>query len=65
MMNQFAWSQDKVLSRWIRDSRLDGFGKVIAAVQPDDTAKIELLTKFRSTAMAAMGNLQKLAATGS
>ncbi len=65
MMNQFAWSLDKALSRWIRDSRLDGFGKVIAAVKPDDAAKVELLTKFRSTAMAAMVNLQKLAATGS
>ncbi|UVO55548.1 NAD(P)-binding protein [Sphingomonas sp. SUN039] len=65
MMNQFAWSQDKALSRWIRDSRLDGFGKVIAAVKPEDTEKVELLTRFRSTAMAAMVNLQKLTATGS
>jgi hypothetical protein len=65
MANQFAWSQDKALSRWIRDSRLDGFGKVIAAVKPGDADKIALLTKFRSTAMAAMVNLQKLAATGS
>lgn len=64
MMNQFAWSQDKVLSRWIRDSRLDGFGKVVAAVKPEDTEKVELLTRFRSTAMAAMVNLQKLAAVG-
>jgi hypothetical protein len=65
MMNQYAWSQDKVLSRWIRNSRLDGFGKVIAAVAPDDHEKLALLGKFRSTAMAAMANLQKLAATGS
>jgi len=65
MMNQFAWSQDKVLSRWIRNSRLDGFGKVIAAVKPDDAEKIELLTRLRSTAVAALMNLQKLAATGS
>ena len=64
MMNQFAWSQDKTLSRWIRSSRLDGFGKVIAAVKPDDQAKLALLGKFRSTAMAAMVNLQTLAATG-
>jgi NAD(P)-binding Rossmann-like domain len=62
MMNQFAWSQDKDLSRWIRNSRLDGFGKVIAAVDPGDTEKVELLTRFRSNAMAAMVNLQKLAA---
>jgi NAD(P)-binding Rossmann-like domain len=62
MMNQFTWSQDKTLSRWIRSSRLDGFGKVIAAVSPEDTEKIELLNKFRANAMAAMVNLQKLAA---
>lgn len=62
MMNQFTWSQDKTLSRWIRSSRLDGFGKVIAAVDPGDTDKVELLTRFRSNAMAAMANLQKLAA---
>jgi NAD(P)-binding Rossmann-like domain len=62
MMNQFTWSQDKTLSRWIRNSRLDGFGKVIAAVDPGDTEKIELLTRFRTSAMAAMVNLQKLAA---
>jgi hypothetical protein len=62
MMNQFTWSQDKTLSRWIRNSRLDGFGKVIAAVDPGDTDKVELLTRFRSNAMAAMVNLQKLAA---
>ncbi len=64
MMNQHAWGQDKELSRWIRDSRLDGFGKVIAAVTPDDHEKLALLGKFRSTAMAAMVNLQKLAAIG-
>jgi hypothetical protein len=61
MMNQFTWGQDKALSRWIRNSRLDGFGKVIAAVGPGDTEKVELLNKFRSNAMAAMVNLQKLA----
>jgi hypothetical protein len=62
MMNQFAWSQDKTLNRWIRNSRLDGFGKVIAAIDPGDTDKIELLNRLRSNAMAAMVNLQKLAA---
>jgi NAD(P)-binding Rossmann-like domain len=62
MMNQFTWSQDKTLNRWIRNSRLDGFGKVIAAVEPGDTEKVELLDRFRSNAMAAIVNLQKLAA---
>ena len=31
MMNQFAWSQDKALRTWIHNSRLDGFGKIIAS----------------------------------
>ncbi len=60
MMNQFAWMQDKKLGKWIRGSRLDGFGKIIAAVNPDDTEKQALLMKFRNNAMGAMANLHKL-----
>jgi NAD(P)-binding Rossmann-like domain len=62
MMNQMAWMQDKRLSKWIRNCRLDGFGKVIAAISPDDTEKMAILAEFRGNAMAAMGNLQRLAA---
>jgi hypothetical protein len=60
MMNQFGWMQDQKLGKWIRGSRLDGFGKIIAAVNPDDTEKQALLMKFRGNAMAAMANLQRL-----
>ena len=62
MMNQFRWSQDRNLRDWIRTSRLDGFGKVIAAVEPDDTEKQAVLAKFQTHGLAAMANLQKLAA---
>jgi hypothetical protein len=62
MMNQMAWMQDAKLGKWIRDSRLDGFGKVIAAVSPDDQEKQAVLGAFRAHAMAAMGNLHKLSA---
>ena len=62
MMNQFQWMQDPGLSKWIRSSRLDGFGKVIAAVPADDPEKQALLLKFRNNAMGAMMNMQKLAA---
>lgn len=61
MKNQMAWSQDKQLSKWIRASRLDGFGKVIAAIDPNDTEKQEILLKLRSNAMGAMMNLHRLA----
>jgi hypothetical protein len=60
MMNQLAWSQDPKLRDWIRESRLDGFGKVIAAVDPTDMKKVAILKKFRSLAMPAAANLTKL-----
>ena len=61
MKNQMAWTQDKHLSKWIRASRLDGFGKVIAAIDPNDTEKQEILFKLRGNAMGAMMNLHRLA----
>ncbi len=61
MKNQMAWMQDKGLSKWIRASRLDGFGKVIAAIGPGDAEKQEILLKFRNNAMGAMMNLHRLA----
>ena len=60
MMNQLAWSQDPKLRDWIRESRLDGFGKVIAAVDPTDMAKVAILKKFRQFSMPAAANLTKL-----
>jgi NAD(P)-binding Rossmann-like domain len=60
MMNQFHWSQDKVLRNWIRDSRLDGFGKLIASADPADEAKQAILLKLKECAMAAMANIPKL-----
>jgi hypothetical protein len=60
MMNQLAWSQDPKLREWIRESRLDGFGKVIAAVDPNDQDKVGVLKKFRKFAMPAAANLTKM-----
>jgi hypothetical protein len=65
MMNQHLWSQDEKLRTWIRDSRLDGFGKVIAGVEKTDTSKLAVLAKFKTNAMAAMGNIPKLMAGAS
>lgn len=62
MMNQFQWSQDKVVGKWITESRLDGFGKMIFGVAPDDEEKQAILVQFRTNAMAAMGNIPKLMA---
>ena len=62
MMNQFHWSQDKVLRAWIRESRLDGFGKLIASADPSDEAKQAILLRLKEGAMAAMGNMKQLMA---
>lgn len=62
MMNQAQWSQDKTLRDWMRASRLDGFGKVMASADRNDLEKMAILDKLRSQAMAAMGNMPKLLA---
>ena len=62
MMNQFAWGQDKALRSWIHNSRLDGFGKVMASVDPADLEKLAILEKFKNYARAAAGNISKLMA---
>ena len=60
MANQAQWSQDKQLRQWVRNSRLDGFGKMVSEVDPTDTAKLALLARLRQSAMAAMVNLPNL-----
>ena len=62
MMNQFAWGQDKALRNWIHGSRLDGFGKVIAAIDPQDTPRMAILERFKSNAKAAIANIPRLMA---
>ncbi|MGY1702734.1 NAD(P)-binding protein [Geodermatophilus sp. SYSU D00766] len=61
MWNQFHWSQDRELRRWIRGSRLDGFSKLVTAVDRDDEHRQAVLARFREQAVAAMGNLPRLA----
>lgn len=62
MMNQFQWSQEEKIGKFLLESRLDGFGKMIFGIPPDDADKQAVLEAFRANAMAAMGNLPKLIA---
>ena len=57
-MNQALWGQNKALRLWMREQRLDGFSKLVSQVDPDDTAKIDILNRMRAAAMPAMGKLQ-------
>lgn len=57
-MNQALWGQNKPLRQWMRESRLDGFSKLVSTVDPDDTPKVEILNRMRAAALPAMGKLQ-------
>ena len=62
MRNQLHWGQDKDLRQWIRNSRLDGFGKIIAGIDAQDTHKQAIVARMREQAAAAAVNLPKLMA---
>jgi len=62
MMNQFRWSQDKALRQWIRNARLDGFGKMVAELDKADTDRQATMARLRTNSMAAMSNMPKLIA---
>jgi hypothetical protein len=64
MGNQFHWGQDKELRKWIRESRLDGFGKLMTGADPQDVEKQTIMARLKEQAGAAMANLPKLIAAG-
>ena len=59
MRNQFTWSQDKTLNRWIRSNRLDGFAKMIKNVDKDNAKHVEILKRLRNNALPAVMKLQQ------
>ncbi len=61
LRNQLVWSSEPELRRWIRASRLDGFGKVVRSVTPDQTDRMAVLMALRDRAWPAAANLQRLA----
>lgn len=60
MWNQAQWGQDKALRQWVRESRLDGFGKLMANVSKEDGDQQAVIAAFRQQAMAAMANIPRL-----
>jgi hypothetical protein len=60
LWNQAQWGQDKILRSWIRQSRLDGFGKLMTGIDPNDSHKQAIMVRLKDQAMAAMANLPKL-----
>jgi hypothetical protein len=64
MWNQAQWGQDKDLRLWIRQSRLDGFGKLMAGADRDNAEQQAIMAKLKTQAMAAMANAPRLLAAG-
>ena len=64
MQNQYRWGQDKALRQWMRDSRLDGFGRLMSSVDPADTEMQAVLARYKAGAMAAMTKLPRLMGAG-
>lgn len=62
MTNQFQWAQDKTLRQWIRDSRLDGYGKLTAGADPQDAEKQAILARLKEQIKGAMANFPRLMA---
>ena len=59
LTNQFAWSQDKPLRKWISENRLDGFTKLAREVDRNDEKKMSLIKRMRGNMLPAMMKLQQ------
>ncbi len=58
LINQFTWSQDKTIQKWLLENRLDGFGKLVRGVAEDDHEKQAVIKRMRGNMQAAMAKLQ-------
>jgi hypothetical protein len=59
MMNQYVWSQDENLRKWLLGNRLDGFSQLMRSVKEDDAEKQAIVKRLRANAQPAMGKLQQ------
>ena len=59
MQNQFNWSQDKDLRKWLYNNRLEGFGKLVADRDRDNPEYEKLLKRMRDSSFPAVIKLQE------
>jgi hypothetical protein len=60
LRNQYVWSKSKGLPAWIAASRLDGFSGLAMSVDPQDTARVNLLRRYGMNAGPAATNIETL-----
>jgi NAD(P)-binding Rossmann-like domain len=62
MANQAAWGQDAALRQWIRECRLDAFGRLLAGADKTNADQQALLARLKTQSLAAAANLPRLMA---
>jgi hypothetical protein len=62
MGNQLQWGQDAALRQWIRQCRLDAFGRLTSGVDKADAEKQAILARLKTQSQAAAVNLPRLLA---
>ena len=62
MANQYQWSKNEDISRWILRSRLDGFTALAKNVNPSDLEKTALLKRYGQSIGPAAARLKQLLA---
>ena len=62
MMNQFNWTQDPEIRKWLLESRLDGFGSLLARIDKEDEAKMSVMRRMRTNAPLAIQKLYQFQA---
>ncbi len=62
MSNQLQWGQDPALRQWIRQCRLDAFGRLTHGVDKADAGKQAVLARLKAQSQAAAANLPRLLA---
>lgn len=58
MMNQYRWSQDKELRKWLLYNRLDGFSQLMYKIDKEDEVKQAIIKRMRDNMMPAVMKLQ-------
>ncbi len=62
LANRYVWGRDKGIARWLVDSRLDGFSKMMDDVQEHEAEKIAVMERLRAAIVPAVGKLKTLLA---
>jgi hypothetical protein len=58
MMNQFNWSQEKDLRKWLRENRLDGYSELVSGIQEHETEKLAIMNRLRENSVPSVMKLQ-------